>query len=95
MTRMFKGSWNDPAGYVYKKMDTLWFFQASSIMILNITGGYIASILANLLCAFVVIKQSHIVFKTAINGIVIIVNIYQIIVAIVVIMVHSGSIHGT
>lgn len=84
VTRIFQGKWSDPAGYIYKKETTLWFFEASSFMILNITCGYISSTLMNLLCAFIVIKQSHLVLRAAINGVVIIVNIFQIIVAIVV-----------
>ena len=93
--RIFHGNWHEPAGYIYKKESTLWFFEASSFMILNITCGYIASTLANLLCAFIVIKQSHLVFRATINGIVIIVNIYQIIVAIVVGSLYPDRVHGS
>ena len=84
VTRLFSVNWETPAGYIYAKVSTLWFFSTVSFSIMNITCCYIASMLSHLLCAFIVAKQSHLILRSTMRGISIVVNIYQIIVTVVV-----------
>lgn len=84
ITRIFGQKWEEPSSYIYKRINTLWFFTATSFSIMNITWIYIASMLSHLLCAFIVIKQKHLILRSLISGAAIIINIYQIVVAVVV-----------
>lgn len=85
---LFKGDFRlkNDYGYLYKKDSVIWFISITSFAALNITCAYIASTLASLLTAFMVIKHEHLAFRNTIKGATIIVNIYQLIVAIGVIV---------
>lgn len=75
---------SEPIGYMYNNPNVLWFIQTTSFAALNITCSYISSTLANLLCAFVVIKQSHVVLRSTIKGISIVLNILLILITVIV-----------
>ncbi len=75
---------DEPTGYVYQNSSVLWLLSTTSFAALNITCNYISSTLAHLLVSFIVINQSHMVFKATIKGVAIILNIAQIIVTVIV-----------
>jgi len=75
---------SDAGGYLYNNSKVLWFMQTTSFAALNITCSHISSILANLLSAVVTIKQSHVVLKSTVKGLSIIVNIFILMVTVVV-----------
>lgn len=77
------------SSYLYNNPKVLWFVQTTSFAALNITCSHISSILANLLSAVVTIKQSHVVLKSTVKGLSIIVNIFILIVTIIVGPAHQ------
>lgn len=92
--KLFSTTWHGPSESLYSSPSILWSIQVLSFLSQNITCSYISTALADLLSAFVTIRQSHLVFKTTTKSIAIVINIFQVMIGAYAIVVgaNGGSI---